>query len=70
MKNFLNTPVGSWIKVFLSAILGFILTNLLNGVDLFSMEWKSILSGALASVLPVLINWLNPSDPRYGKNKG
>ena len=67
MKDFLNTPVGSWIKVFLSALLGFVLTNIMNGVDIFSMDWKSLVAGALSSVLPVIINWLNPNDARYGK---
>lgn len=67
MQKFLNSPAGSWVKVFVSAILGFVLTNISNGVDIFSIEWKSLLSAALASVLPVIINWLNPSDKRYGE---
>lgn len=69
MKEFLNSAFGSWIKVFVAAILGLVLTNLLNGIDLFEMNWKSLVSGAVASVLPIIINWLNPSDTRYGKGK-
>lgn len=69
MKEFLNSAFGSWIKVFVAAILGLVLTNLLNGIDLFEMNWKSLVSGAVASVLPIIINWLNPSDTRYGKGE-
>lgn len=69
MKEFLNSAFGSWIKVFVAAILGLVLTNLLTGIDLFEMNWKSLVSGAVASVLPIIINWLNPSDTRYGKGK-
>lgn len=69
MQNFLNSPAGSWLKVFVSGILGLVLTNVLNGADIFSMDWKSILSGGIASVIPVIINWLNPNDTRYGSNK-
>ena len=67
MKEFLNSAFGSWIKVFVAAILGLVLTNLLNGIDLFEMNWKSLVSGAVSSVLPIIINWLNSSDPRYGR---
>ncbi len=69
MEKFLNSPAGSWVKVFLAAVLGFVLTNISNGVDVFSIDWKSLLSAGIASVLPVIINWLNPNDTRYGNGK-
>lgn len=69
MSNFLNTAVGSWLKVFVATILSLVLVNMSNGQDIFSMDWKQLISGAIASLLPILINWLNPNDPRYGTNK-
>lgn len=69
MSNFLNTAVGGWLKVFLATILSLVLVNMSNGQDIFSMDWKQIVSGAVAALIPVLINWLNPNDPRYGVNK-
>ena len=67
MKEFLNSPAGSWVKVFLSAILGFILNNLSKGGSILDVDWQALLSAGVAAVLPVIINWLNPADTRYGK---
>ena len=69
MSNFLNTAFAGWLKVFVATILSLILVNMSNGIDIFSMDWKSIVSGAVASLLPVIINWLNPNDPRYGSKE-
>jgi hypothetical protein len=66
MKEFLNTPLAAWLKVFVATILSLVLINISKGIDLFSLNWKEIVSGAVASLLPVIINWLNPNDPRYG----
>lgn len=66
MKKFLNTATGSYLKVFTATILSLVLVNVTAGKDLFSINYKEILSGAIVSFLPIIINWLNPNDPRYG----
>ena len=69
MKN-LNTIFASWLKVFVSAILGAYLIELQNGVNLFSWNLEmleSLLTVGVVSVIPIIINWLNPSDTRYGR---
>ena len=69
MKN-LNSIYASWLKVFVSAILGAYLIELQNGVNLFSWNLEmleSLLTVGVVSVIPIIINWLNPADPRYGK---
>ena len=69
MKN-LNTIFASWLKVFISAILGAYLIELQNGVNLFSWNMEmveTLLTVGVVSVLPIIINWLNPTDTRYGK---
>ena len=62
-----RSPFGGWFKAFLSAALA---QFLVNGSDLFSLTSSVVLRGLLASgvagTLPVVINWLNRSDPRYG----
>ena len=68
--NKLNTIYASWIKVFISAVLGAYLIELQNATNLFSWNLKmveSLLTVGVASTLPIIINWLNPSDTRYGR---
>lgn len=62
MSNFLNTPVGSWVKVFLATVLVLIL----NHGNIYDLNWKELANTAVMSAIPVLINYLNPNDPRYG----
>ena len=55
----LELMAGSWAKTFVAAALA---TYLAVGLDV-----NAIANAALASVLPSIINWLNPSYERYGK---
>ena len=66
----LNTIYASWLKVFASAVLGAYLIELQNGVNLFSWNLEmveSLLTVGVVSMIPIIINWLNPADDRYGK---
>lgn len=70
MTNFLSTVYGSWLKVFISAVLGAYLVMLQDGRQLFSWDLdmvENLLSVGVVSTLPVIINWFNPTDMRYGK---
>jgi hypothetical protein len=54
----------SWARVFLAAALTYVLAGLAAGTPL---AWQAVgIAGAVAT-LPVVINWLNTDDPRYGK---
>jgi hypothetical protein len=53
----------SWLKIFTASVLTAVLTSLATDV----WDWKTIVFAGLVSVLPVIINWLSPSDPRYGR---
>lgn len=66
MQNFLNSVVGSYLKVFLSIALALILAQLQQGVLFSNIDWNLIFNAGLVSFLPVLINALNPKDERYG----
>jgi hypothetical protein len=59
MLNDLKKATESWAKAFLAAALA---TYLSVGWDV-----SAIVNAALASVLPSVINWLNPNYERYGK---
>jgi hypothetical protein len=68
MKN-LNTIYASWLKVFIAAVLGAYLVELQNGTNLFSWNLEmveSLLTVGIVSLLPIIINYLNPHDTRYG----
>jgi hypothetical protein len=67
MENFLSwlatSPLASFAKIFAAGVLGWLVVN----VDNLSVH-PAVAIG-LVSALPVIINWLNPSDTRYG-NEG
>ena len=61
--KFLNSIYGSWIKIFLSAIL----TMVIAKGDIYMVTLKECFSAGVISILPIIINYLNPHDTRYGK---
>jgi hypothetical protein len=61
--KFLNSIYGSYLKVFISAIL----TMILAKGDIYSVTLKECISAGVISILPIVINYLNPNDTRYGK---
>jgi hypothetical protein len=68
MKKF--WPVlKSWGNVFFAAIVSALLAILISTGDLpmDADTWKGIVVAGLVSVLPVIRNWLDPKDTRYGK---
>jgi hypothetical protein len=56
-----NSPTGSFIKIALAAALGAI------GSYLATAEIHPLVVALSAAVLPVVINYLNPKDYRYGR---
>lgn len=58
----------SYVKVFLSVVLGLFLAD---GADVFAVDATDLrmwLAAGIASVLPLVITALDPSDARWGKN--
>lgn len=55
----LKLMAGSWLKTFLATALSTYLS--------VGLQPEYILNAALASVLPSVINWLNPNYERYGR---
>ena len=49
----------SWSRAFLAGVL----TTYIAGV----MEPKTLLAAGLAAVAPVILRWLNPNDPSFGR---
>lgn len=67
MNPKLSAALKSYVKVFIAVVLGMFLAD---GADLFSVDMQDLrtwLAAGFASVLPLLITALDPSDPRFGK---
>ena len=60
LEWFGTSPIASFLRVFAAGILSWIILN----AD--SLNIHPALVIGLVSALPVLIAWLNPSDPRFG----
>ncbi len=55
----LKMMAGDWLKTLIATALA---TYLAVGLDV-----NAIANAAVVSVLPSIINWLNPKDARYGR---
>lgn len=67
-KEKLLSMAKSYIKVFISVVLGLFLAD---GADLFAVDATDLrtwLAAGVASVLPLVITALDPTDSRWGKN--
>jgi hypothetical protein len=66
--KFLNSPAGSWFKAAIASVLAAIFIKLKNKEALFTIDALQDLATVFATaIIPVLINFLNPQDTRYGK---
>jgi hypothetical protein len=54
------SPLASFAKIFGAGALGWLLINL------DTLDIHPAVAMSLASGIPILINWLNPVDNRYG----
>ena len=57
------SPLASFAKIFGAGALGWLLINL------DTLDIHPAVAMSLASGIPILINWLNPVDNRYGKTE-
>lgn len=65
-----STPLGSAFKIFLGALLAGVLFTWTQNGEISFDAWQTWVIGGLAVALPVVINYLNPDDTRYGRVKG
>ena len=65
----MNAALKSWLKVFLATVFALFLAD---GADVFGVgvdELRTWLAAGTASVLPLIITWLDPSDDRFGRTR-
>lgn len=72
MNNFMESNIGkavvSYVKVFAAVVLGLFLAD---GADLFAVDAADLrtwLAAGVASILPLIITALDPTDHRFGRN--
>ena len=53
--------LASWARVFLTGVLTVAATGDLNP--------RNLLAAGLLAVVPVILRWLNPNDPAYGRTR-
>jgi hypothetical protein len=61
--------IRSWVNVFVAAVITAWLTLIVSTQSL-SLDWgalEAIIIAGLVAVLPVIRNYFNPEDHRYGK---
>ena len=64
------SPLASAIKVFVAIVLTMSVADWAgDGVIDFS-NWQTWVIAGLGAAVPVIVNWLNPSDGRYGNGSG
>lgn len=67
MENFLaNTPLGTAVKTFVAVVLAAAVADFSTDGSISLSHWQTWVIAGLVSALPVVVNWLNPSDTRYG----
>ena len=57
-----TSPIGGFAKVAAAGMLVWLIDNVA------SLNIPEIVQVGLIAGLPILINWMNPDDPRYGKS--
>ncbi len=70
--KFLTTPLGSALRVFLGAVLAYLVLDLQTDgtIDISVGDVMTWVAGALVIAVPLLIAALNPADTRFGKKAG
>ncbi len=72
ISKILASPLGTFIKSFLSVILAMWVAELADGHDLFTMDLPMIKKLIVAGLIPnisILINWINPQYTSYGSEE-
>jgi len=69
MSTKTKAMIKSWVNVFFAAVVTALLVVIVNTQTL-ALDWKTIeaiLIAGLVAVLPVIRNYFDSSDTRYGK---
>jgi hypothetical protein len=60
-----TSPIAAAVKVFIAVVLAMGVADWQAAGTIHFSDWQTWVIAALASTLPVIVNWLNPADTRY-----
>jgi hypothetical protein len=66
MSEQTKAMIRSWLNVFVASLITALIVVLGDGTITVEDLWYVLVSAAVA-VLPVIRNYFDPNDPRYGK---
>lgn len=66
MTTQLKAILSSWANVFIASVITALIVVLGDGALTWNDLWYVLIAGAVA-VLPVIKNYFDKNDPRYGK---
>ena len=67
MQNWLaNTPLGTALKTFIAVVIAGAVADFSTDGAISLAHWQTWVIAGLVSAVPVVVNWLNPADSRYG----
>lgn len=61
------SPLGTAFKTFVAVVLGAAVADFASDGSISLGNWQTWVIAGLVSAVPVVVNWLNPADARYGK---
>lgn len=61
------SPLATAAKTFVAVILSAAVADWATDGAISLSNWETWVIGGCVSAFPVLVSWLNPQDPRYGK---
>ena len=68
ISKFFASPVGTFVKAFVVALLSLLAARQKDGTLCFDANCiKDILISSTFAIIPVVINWINPEYKNYGE---
>lgn len=65
-----TSPLASAAKVFVAIVLTLAVADWAGDGSIDFANWQTWVIAGLGAAVPVIVNWLNPADGRYGNGSG
>lgn len=62
-----SSPLATGVKTFIAVMISAAVADWATSGMISLENWQTWVIGALVSAVPVIVNWLNPADARYGR---
>jgi len=66
-KSIADTPLGTAFKSFIAIVVAAGVADFVGAGNISLSNWQTWVISGMAATTPIIVNWLNPEDPRYGK---